>query len=193
VNNKIVIIAGYPASGKSTFARNLSKVVNVPYLQKDALKIALCTNLSVTCVEESRLYSTVAFDAMMYVVERQMETNSPIIIEGNFVPSGIKEIDESHVIKTLVDKYDYTSLTFKFMGDTQILHTRYLERDKLPERGGVNSFYRGISFNDFDTICRDLDSFHISEKIIMIDTTDFDLVDFSSYIKAANSFLLTAY
>lgn len=59
---------------------------------------------------------------MMYVMERMFETDSPIIIEGNFVPSGVKKVDEAGVIKQLVDQYGYTSLTFKFIGDTKVLH-----------------------------------------------------------------------
>ena len=190
MKSKIIVIEGYPASGKSTFARTLSRALNVPNLQKDALKIAICKTISVTNIEESRIYSAVTFDAMMYVVERQMETNSPIIIEGNFVPVGIKEIDESLIIKTLIEEYKYHSLTFKLTGDTGVLHKRYVERDKLPERGGVNAFYRDVSYTEFDKICHNLDIFNVGGKVIRIDTTDFDLVHFDSHIETARSFLL---
>jgi len=189
VNKKIIVVTGYPASGKSTYAKELSKSLNIPCLIKDTFKIAICANISVTSVEESKLYSSVTFDAMMYVVERHMETNSPIIIEGNFVPAGIKDTDESQVIRTLIDKYNYQSLAFKFFGDTRILHNRYIERDKLPERGGVNAFYKGVPHTDFDMICRSLDSFYISDNVISIDTTDFDLINFDGHIETAHSFL----
>ena len=55
-----------------------------------------------------------------------METGYPFIIEGNFAPSGIKKTDESIVIKTLIHKYDYTPLTFQFIGYTQVLHQRFI-------------------------------------------------------------------
>lgn len=189
MKSKIIIIEGYPASGKSTFARTLSKTFNVPYMQKDELKIAICKTISVTNIEESRFYSAVTFDAMMYVAERQMETNSPIIIEGNFVPAGVKKIDESFVIKTLIEEYSYRSLTFKFTGETKVLHKRYIERDELPERGGVNAFYRGFSYTEFNKICRSQDSFNVGGKVIRIDTTDFKAVDYNSYIETARLFL----
>ena len=189
MNKKIIIVEGYPASGKSTFTRELSKAIGVPYLMKDTFKIALCKNISVTSLEESRLYSSVTFDAMMYVVERLMETGSSMIIEGNFVPAGIKKTDESQVIKTLISEYNYQSLVFKFTGDTQILHKRYIERDKLPERGGVNAFYKSVSYTDFAQGCRNLDSFYIGENTMVVDTTDFDVVDFNSHIEKARSFI----
>lgn len=131
MNKKVIIIEGYLASGKSTFALQLSKSLNIPYLIKDTFKIALCKNVSVTNRAESSVFSTVTFDGMMYVTERMLETSNPIIIEGNFVPAGVKRVDEAGAIKRLIDKYNYTSLDFKFLGDTQVLHQRFLKREKM--------------------------------------------------------------
>jgi len=52
VKNKIIVIQGYPASGKSTFAHTLSKALSVPYLMKDTLKVAICTTIAVANIEE---------------------------------------------------------------------------------------------------------------------------------------------
>jgi predicted kinase len=91
MNKKIIIIEGYLASGKSTFAIRLSRAINVPYLVKDTFKSALCTNVPLNSREESSRFSVVTFNAMMYVTERLIETGYPVIIEGNFVPAGIKK------------------------------------------------------------------------------------------------------
>jgi len=93
------------------------------------------------------------------------------------------------VIKALIDKYSCLSLTFKFIGDTQILHRRYIERDKLPERGKVNAMLGEIPHNDFDRLCRNLDGFDIGGEIIEVDTTDFSDVDFEKHIETARAFL----
>lgn len=71
MNKKVIIIEGYLASGKSTFALQLSKQINVPYLVKDTFKIALCEKVSITNRDESSIFSAVTFDAMMYVMERE--------------------------------------------------------------------------------------------------------------------------
>ena len=42
MNNKIIIVEGYLASGKSTFALKLSESLTIPYFIKDTFKIALC-------------------------------------------------------------------------------------------------------------------------------------------------------
>jgi len=189
MNRKIIIIEGYLASGKSTFARLLSKEINVPYLIKDTFKIALCASVSVNDLEESSRFSAVTFDAMMYVAERLIETGYPVIIEGNFVPVGVKKTDEAGVIKTLINKYDCRSLIYKFTGDTRVLHKRYIERDKLPERGQVNAMLGEIPFTDFDRFCRNLDGFDVGGEVIKIDTTDFKKVNFKHYIETARLFI----
>jgi predicted kinase len=191
VNRKIIIVTGYLASGKSTFAHLLSKEINVPYLIKDTFKIALCENVPITNREESSRFSAVTFNAMMYVTERLMETGCPIIIEGNFVPTGIKKADEAGVIKTLIGKYGFEPLTFKFSGDTRILHKRFMEREKTPERGQPNIMFTEIPYNDFDRYCHNLGGFDVGGEIIKVDTTDFNNVDFGSFIETARVFLNT--
>ena len=38
MNNKIILVSGYCATGKSTFARNLSQSLNIPCFIKDTIK-----------------------------------------------------------------------------------------------------------------------------------------------------------
>ena len=43
------------------------------------------------------------FDAIMYAAERLMEADMPLIIEGNFLPAGIKKTDEAGAIRLIVE------------------------------------------------------------------------------------------
>ena len=185
----IIVITGYLAAGKSTFARQLSSVLHVPCIIKDTFKSELSASVEITNREESSRFSAVTFDAMMYVVERLIETGGSIIIEGNFVPYGIKKTDEAGVIKALVDKYECRSLTYKFVGNTRILYERFIKRDILPERGQANMMFYKPSYNEFDIWCHDLNEFSIGGKIIEIDTSCFNSVDFGQYIETARNFL----
>lgn len=189
MNKKIIIVEGYLASGKSTFALQLSKAINVPCFIKDTFKTALCKNVSIENRKESSLFSAVTFDAMMYVTERLFETGSPAIIEGNFVPGGVKKVDEAGAIKELIDKYGYTSLTFQFMGDTQTLYKRFVEREKTIERGRANRIGMDVSYSIFDQWCHNFDDFNVGGKIVQVDTTDFARVDFDTYIESAKRFM----
>ena len=189
MKRKIIIIGGYLASGKSIFAVRLSKAINVPYLVKDTFKIALCKSIEINAREESSRFSAVTFDAMMYVAERLIETGFPVIIEGNFTPAGIKKVDEAGTIKALIDKYGCHSLTYKFTGDTNVLHKRFIEREKTPERGHVNTMFYEPGFDDFDKWRHNLDAFDIGGEIIGIDTTDFMKVDFEGHMVSARLFM----
>lgn len=189
MNKKIIVINGHLAAGKSTFALQLSKAINVPYFIKDTFKTALCTSVPVNNKEESSRFSAITFDAIMYVTERFMETGHPIIIEGNFVPAGMKIVDEAKVIQTLIEKYDYRSLTYKFTGDMQVLYKRYIERDKSPERGQANKDYTEVTYDIYNNYCRNLNEFSIGGIIVTVDTTDFKKVDFESLVETARQFI----
>ena len=141
---------------------------------KDTFKAAICASVPIISREESSRFSAVVFDAMMYAAERILEVGYPIIIEGN---------------KELIDKYNYSALTFKFIGDTQVLHKRFIEREKSPERGEANTMFFEPSHNDFDTWCHNLDEFSVGGKTVIVDTTDFRDVNFESHIETARKFL----
>lgn len=189
MNKKIILIEGYLASGKSTFARQLSKSIHVPCFVKDTFKIALCKTSSITDRNESSLFSAITFDAMMYVTERIFESGNPVIIEGNFVPAGVKKVDEAGVIQQLIDTYNYSPITFQFTGDTHVLYQRFIEREKTVERGQANKIGADVSYETFYQWCHNLDSFHVSGKIIQVDTTDFTKVNFNTYIESARQFM----
>jgi len=190
MNKKIIVIEGYLASGKSTFVRRLSEELGVPYLIKDTFKIALCKSIPINSMEEGRRFSPVTFDGMMYVTERMMEVGFPIIIEGNFVPAGMKETDEAGVIKALIEKYGYQSQTFKFRADIKVLHERYTERENSPERGDANRDFCVTPLDVFEKYCRNLEKFNIGGEVITIDTTNFTKVDFADYFEQARMFLI---
>ena len=189
VNHKVIIIEGYLASGKSTFALALSQALKIPYFIKDTFKIAMCENITVAGRKESSRFSTVTFDAMMYAAERLFEAGYPVILEGNFVPEGVKKIDESSRIRNLIHKYTYEPLVFKFSGNTQVLYRRFLERENSPERGQVNKMEIEPSYAEFDTWCHHFDKFDVGGKVIQIDTTDFSKVHFGIYIEEARLFM----
>lgn len=188
MNKKIIIVEGYLASGKSTFALSLSKAFGVPYLIKDTFKSALCKNIEITNRSESSKFSVVTFDAMMYVVERLMEMGYPVIIEGNFAPSGMKKIDEAGEIKRLIETYEYHSLTYKFKGDTKVLHKRFVEREATAERGQANKLGFEVKYEDFDRWCHKLDPFDVGGEMMEVDTTEFSNVDFAELVNVAKRF-----
>ena len=96
---------------------------------------------------------------------------------------------EAGAIKALADKFECRSLTYKFVGDTRILYERFIKRDILPERGQANMMFYEPSYNEFDIWCHNLDNFNIGGKIVEVDTSNFNSVDFEQHIETARKFL----
>ncbi len=185
---KIIVIRGYLASGKSTFATRLSETFNLPCFIKDTFKIALCKNIELHSRAEKSAFSAVTFDAMMFTAEQLMKCGVSLIIEGNFMPTGIKKIDEAGEIRSLVKKYRYDALVLDFSGDISVLYKRFTERESSSERGNVNTVGT-ISQEVFNTWCHNMDGFVMGDNVIHIDTTDFNQVDFDEYIAEVEKFL----
>ena len=190
MNKSIIIINGHPAAGKTTFALQLSREFKIPYLVKNTLKNALGASMIVTNQAESSRLSAVTFDAIAYVAERLMEVGKPLIVEGSFSAhefikdDGTQKANESAIIKELINKYDYKPLTYIFTGDTPTLYKRFLERESLNERG-ASTMIGEMTYECFNEICQHQEKFDIGGKIIKIDTTDFEKVDFTSHIETA--------
>ena len=187
--SKIIIVTGYLAAGKSIFASELSKTINVPCLIKDNFKTAICKNYSILNREDSSKFSAITFDAMMYMTERIIKTGNPIIIEGNFMPCGVKKVDEAGVIKSLAEKHNCKTLSYLCTGDINVLYKRFNEREKFTERG-VNKLFNDITYEEFADSCNNLGKFDIGGEIIKIDSTDFSMINFNEYIEKARLFII---
>ena len=186
----IIIITGYCAAGKTTFAAKLSQRLGIPYFSKDLVKIALNRSFPVESGADSRQLSAIAFDAIAFNAERLMEVRLPLIVEANFT---MKEnhggVKEGEVLRGLVARYNYRSLTYVFLGDLPVLYKRFMARDALPERGAANKMWGEYTYGDYLEDNVHLADFNIGGEIVKIDATDFGAVDFCKYIKVAHTFL----
>ena len=189
MGGKLIIITGYLAAGKSTFARRLGRELGVPCFIKDTFKSAICESVSITDRAESSRFSAVTFDAMCYAAERLLEAGLPVILEGNFVPAGVKPVDEAGRLRALAEGYGAPALAFRFRGDTGVLHQRFLQREGTPERGQANRMFEAVRWETFNRLCRNLEGVDLGGETVDIDTTDFGAVDFETYIACARRFL----
>lgn len=189
MGGKLLVITGYLAAGKSTFARRLGRELKIPCFVKDTFKSAVCESVSITDRAESSRFSAVTFDAMCYAAERLLEAELPVILEGNFVPAGVKAVDEAGRLRDLAARYGVPVLAFRFRGETRVLHERFLQREGTPERGQANHMFETVSWEAFDRLCRNLEGADFGGETVDIDTTDFGAADFETYIACARHFL----
>jgi hypothetical protein len=127
--------------------------------------------------------SNTTFMLMLHIAEQFLITEKICILESNF------KLNESELIKKLLEKYDCECLTFIFKGDFKVLSNRYMERDKNGERHWVH-ITLGENLDDFQ-------KYHLQYglgeviigKTVVIDTTVFDKVNYEELYEAAKVFI----
>lgn len=187
----IILIAGMPASGKTTFAKRLSEELQIPMVSKDEIKEILFDTVGFHSREEKVALGVGSMNIMYLFTESLMRTNKLIILENNFENISKPKLQE------LINKYHYTPITVLFDGDMKTIYNRFIERDKSPTRHRghvVNTEYpesinsnvipHQIKFEDFQKTFeeRGIRYFNISDDTIKIDTTDFDKVAYGDVI-----------
>ena len=114
-----------------------------------------------------------------------MKVGMPIIAESNFIKESVP------IIKNLLDKYNYNSITIRFEGDLHILHKRFLEREYSSERHmGLVSNGVFDDFKSFEKTAVKAKEFKINDNEILVDTTNFSKVDFDKIIKDLQKYMM---
>ncbi|MDR3121758.1 MAG: hypothetical protein LBU58_10585 [Clostridiales bacterium] len=184
MKNAMIVVSGYLAAGKTTFALKLSQTLGVPCFCKDLVKIALGEHISIANREDSKRLSRATVEVMLHIADNCLRTNTPLILEGNF---RIADADE---ISTLCRKYDCSALTFLFVGNSEILHRRFVSRESTSERHPVNrDFGPPISRMEYDDYVKELRDIKIPGETQIVDTTDFESVNYERLISKAGAFL----
>ena len=120
--NKVVLITGDLAAGKSTLADNLSKALNFTCIKKDSVKEIICDSIGFTNREENRRISVAAVNSMILFLEQILKVGGEVILEANFRLSEILRINE------VAEKYQASVYTIYLSGDCKVLYERFLSR-----------------------------------------------------------------
>ena len=185
MDNKIIIVGGYCATGKSTFSNNLSQILCIPCFNKDIIKEILGNEFD---TENNMVFqngSSVTFSLMLYLAERFLIVGKECILESNF------RIKETERIKELLEKYNCECLSFIFKGDLDVLYNRYLQRDSLGKRHWVHGA-AGENKEAFISGQKQLDigsAFALTGKNIIVDSTSFADINYEVLYSAARLFI----
>jgi adenylate kinase family enzyme len=190
MRNKIIVIGGFPATGKSTFSRELSRRLMIPCFNKDIIREQMAEGFGIENVDLmncDKKGSTATMYLMRYIAEQFMQTGNACILESNFSVLYPQPLTEVGYLKSLIEKYNYECLTFAFTGDPDVLGRRYADRDN--ERHWVHEKVAGASDLVRDYCLRTkLDEIAIGQTI-KVDTTVFEDVDFKGLYEIADIFM----
>jgi predicted kinase len=185
MKNKVILVAGHSAAGKSTFARKLSQALKIPCFCKDTVKEAMADGFGSDSEMLQKRGSSAAISLMLHILECFLQTEKVCILESNFFPP------QNEQIESLLAKYGASCLTFLFDGNMEILWERYENRES--ERHWVHNFV-GQSKDRFinGAIRAGVGDFHVG-KTVKVDTTDFNKVNYDELFSVAREFLETCF
>ncbi len=140
-NNKMILVCGDLASGKSTIANQIAIKYKLPCYNKDTVKEILGDNFGFSNREENLKLSYCSFSLFAYFASKNMQTGISFIIESNFRQ---KELDK---LAKLAKEYHYEILSIVFYADIHILHERFLKRINEENRHLV---HRAVDFSKYE-------------------------------------------
>lgn len=175
--DKLILIGGVLAGGKSTFSHILAERFNIPVVNKDRLKEILGDNIPTSNREENKKLSVICFDLMLYLATTEGEA---LILESNF---------KSYEIEELVSKIrDTEVLSVILDGDDVVLHSRFIKR--LSEnRHPVHKSQDFTRLEDFSEVLDDLRAVDYPGVRLQVDCTDFSYQNDESLFEKVKAFL----
>ena len=81
---KLIIVCGLPATGKTTFANALSKELKIVCLHKDTIKEALYESFGFSSLDDSKQLGTHSVTLLYKLAEEQLKNGVDLIMEAPF-------------------------------------------------------------------------------------------------------------
>lgn len=124
----LIMVAGMPASGKTTIAGRLGKAFGYPILEKDAIKEELFDVLGFHSYSEKRLIDDAATSVLIRCTDALLQGGGSVIVVNNFRPEAAPRIE------SMLEKYRCGCVLVFLGGTGDIFYRRYVERDDPPKR-----------------------------------------------------------
>lgn len=124
----LIIIAGMPASGKSTIAEKISKAFGYPILEKDAIKEELFDTIGFSNYAEKRRHDIAATAVLLRCTDALLQGGASFICVNNFRPEVQVQVQD------ILDRNQCNCITVFLGGDADEFYKRYVERDKKHAR-----------------------------------------------------------
>ena len=155
----LIILTGAPASGKSSFAVSLSKILGIPWASKDAYKIGLFEQYGFNSHAEKKKLSIRGESMLIERIEYAISQNESLIVDNNFKNfDSVRDILAKHNTQCRV-------VCFYLYADSSILAKRYNERISSGEReqplytlnvypvvNGISEFHKPLTPDQVDDI-----------------------------------------
>lgn len=180
---KLLLIMGDLATGKSTFAGQLSVRFDTNLFTKDAIKEILGDTIGFSDRAENLKLSRATGELMCFLFAQFAKLDKDLILESNF---RLAELEKLHAIAA---EYDYQVLTLVLRADVQILHSRYLNRMHNENRHPVHLCTQFNTTEGFRDYLESIRSARIPGDVIHINADDFSYQTDGTLLQALDAFM----
>jgi AAA domain-containing protein len=183
----LIIVAGLPATGKTTLARHLAAHFALPLIHKDIIKEALCDVLGCADLEESRRLGLASMMLLYQFAEIILRASQSCIIESYFHPEfATPDLLALHQHSPFIpiQIHCHTSLSLAL--------ERYQQRFESGERhpGHMDQVHLPAMRAALLTQ-PEIQSLAIGGHVIELDTTDFAAINYEALFSQVQEFMGT--
>lgn len=125
---KLILITGDLAAGKSTLAKKLSQNLNALYFTKDILKEILSDTVGFSNRQENKKLSIASVNVMNHIFSQYAFFKQDLILEANF------HKDEIETLQNLANQNNYKVIILYLQGNSDTLFERFSNRIKNENR-----------------------------------------------------------
>jgi predicted kinase len=118
----LIVVCGHPATGKTTFARNLGQRLALPVFNKDTIKELLWDRLGEGDVDWSHRLGIASFGLLDTIAEIELRSGRTVIVEGNF------HSEYGMSLQEVVDRTGADVLQVVVGGDPEVVLRRFRQR-----------------------------------------------------------------
>lgn len=125
---ELIILAGMPATGKSTVAAALSQELGYPILEKDNIKEGLFDTLGFENYARKRALDHAANEVLLRVLKAMLRAGTSVIVDNNF------DTVSTAKLCTMLEEIQPNCVTVFLSGAPEVLYRRYAARDDAGTR-----------------------------------------------------------
>lgn len=181
--NKLLLITGDMAAGKSTFSHMLGARYALPVFNKDTLKEVMGKSIPFANREENLRLSRAAVDLLLFLFEQLAPLHTSLILEANF------HGEEMERLRTLAAEKGYELMILALQGDLPTLHQRYLYRTESGQRDAV---HLSVKLEDYPSFCAYMEKerSRLPEDALLVDATAFSYQTDAALLGRLDDFFL---
>jgi predicted kinase len=172
---QLIIVTGLPCTGKTTLARRLAQYFDLPLIYKDAIKEALFDLFGSGSLSRSQALSRITYQVMFLMLAEYLAEGDSLVVESNFTRP-----EHARLFLDLKGEHPFEPLQVLCYARGEVLVERFRRRTR--HTGHMDELlYKELEAELLGGRCRPVD---IGGRLIEVDTSDFDKVDYDGLFNA---------